>query len=213
MNDASISCTHSYTILATDLNATHDASITNHAVATGRFLGSPVTSNEATATINQVPPSARITDTDTTCQQFKAGFGNDLTDEFYGVKQNKIANISPGRFFYYSAITAPSSAFTVEVRQSNTLGWKPMDIAQVVLWGSSCTKTQATVTTVNGKVTLQVTGLTAGATYYLAIKYDPKQLIGQNVGPTPPTSVYTFLTYLNGSKLIASQDSVNVQPR
>src|SRR5204863_6459790 len=67
---ASISCTATYTIQSGDLKANFTGSITNHATATGTFGGKPVTSNTAQATINQVAPSARITPTATTCEQF-----------------------------------------------------------------------------------------------------------------------------------------------
>ena len=100
-------------------------SITNKATATGKFGTTPVTSNQAQATINQVPPTGKIAPTNTTCQQFRDGTSGDLLDEWYLVKSNKINSIAPGVFFYYSKITAPASSFTLQVRQSNTRSWRP----------------------------------------------------------------------------------------
>jgi hypothetical protein len=62
-----------------------------------------------------------------------------------------------------------------------------------------------------GRVTFNASGLTTGATYYISVKYDPGSLVGQTVGSSKPTSVYTFLTYINGTVVLTSQDAVNVK--
>ena len=138
---------------------------------------------------------------------------NNLTDLFYGKKGNKINNISPGVFFYYSKITAPASPFTIQVTQSNTLGWKPIGTMQLILWDANCVKTsvRGTFNPNTGTVTFNATGLTTGATYYISVKYAPGTLVGQQFGS--PTNVYTFLTSINGSAVVSSQDSVNVRPK
>jgi hypothetical protein len=61
-----------------------------------------------------------------------------------------------------------------------------------------------------GTVTFNATGLTAGATYYISIKYDPGTLVGQTVPTSKPTDVYTFVTWINTNQIITSSDSVNV---
>jgi uncharacterized repeat protein (TIGR01451 family) len=205
---ASITCTKSYTIQASDLNATNTGSVTNTATATN----GTVTSNQAQATINQVASTGKITPTATTCQQFRDGTNGDLLDEMYNVKGNTINSIAPGVMFYYSKITWTSGA-TIEVRQSNTLGWKIMGVQQLIVWDANCVKTSATGTynSTTGTVTFTTTGLTA-ATYYISIKYDPGSLVGQAV-PTKPTNVYTFVTWINGTQIIPSWDSVNVKAK
>jgi hypothetical protein len=216
--NASVTCTKSYTIQASDLNATNNASITNHATASGTFGGNTVTSNQAQATINQVPPSAKITPTNTTCQQFADGTAQDLTDEFYNVQSGKISSVAPGVFFYYSKITAPASSFQIQVQQSNTNGWKPLAIqkvGQVIVWDNNCLKSNATATYngTTGMVTIQVGGATVGAVYYLSVKYDPGSLVGTSVSKPYPAATYTYVTYINGAAIIPSWDSVNVKPK
>ena len=158
--------------------------------------------------------TGQITPTATTCEQFAGGTADNLTDLFYGKKGNKINNISPGVFFYYSKITAPASPFTIQVTQSNTLGWKPIGTMQLILWDANCVKTsvRGTFNPNTGTVTFNATGLTTGATYYISVKYSPGTLVGQQFSGSP-TNVYTFLTSINGSAVVSSQDSVNVRPK
>ena len=139
----------------------------------------------------------------------------DLLDELYNVKANKINSIAPGVFFYYSRITAPASSFTVQVAQSDILAWKKIGTMQIILWDANCVKTAVTgaYDAGTGTVTFNASGLTAGATYYISIKYKPGSLVGQVVPPSKPTDVYTFVTYLNGSQIIPSWDSVNVKSK
>jgi len=212
---ASITCTQSHTIVASDLNAANNASITNHATAAGKFGNNTVTSNQAQATVNQVAPTGKITPTNTTCQMFADRSNGDLLDELYNVKANKINSIAPGVFFYYSKITAPASSFTVQVAQSDILAWKKIGTMQIILWDANCVKTAVTgaYDAGTGTVTFNASGLTAGATYYISIKYKPGSLVGQVVPPSKPTDVYTFVTYLNGSQIIPSWDSVNVKSK
>ena len=184
--------------------------MTNKATATN----GTVSSNEATATVRKVGATGQIAPTATTCQDFANGTAADLTDEFYGVKANKINNVSPGVFFYYSRIQAPASSFTIRVAQSNTLGWKKIGTMQLILWNSNCQKTavSGTYDSASGTVTFAASGLTAGAIYYVSIKYDPGSLVGQST-PSNPTNVYTFVTSINGAPINTSTDSVNVKPR
>jgi hypothetical protein len=163
-----------------------------------------------------VPPTGKITPTQTTCEQFRDGTNGDLTDELYTVKGTQINSIAPGVFFYYSKITAPASSFTLEVRQTQTLNWRTIGTMQVILWDANCIKTSVTGSANNGTVTFSnVTGLTPAATYFVSIKYDPGTLVGQNVGSgnPKPTNVYSFVTWINGTALFTSPDSINVKPK
>jgi hypothetical protein len=195
------------------------ASITNKATATAMYGTTTVTSNQAQVTINQVASTAQITQNYTSCQMFRAGTSRDLTDEYYTVLSNKIINVAPGVFFYYSRITAPSNSFTFRVQQSNNsaLNWGPIkvpDLTQVVVWKADCTKlpTTATYNATNGTVTINVSGATTGATYYVGIRYNPSSLIGKSaVGK--PTVKYTFISYLNGAPVLTSWDGLTFKPK
>jgi hypothetical protein len=189
--------------------------ITNKATATAKLGANTVTSNQAQATIKQVIqviPTAKIAPTATTCQQFASGQAGDLTDLFYNVKLNKIYSVAPG-MSYYSKITAPASSFTIQVQQSNSLNWRPIGTSQISLWNASCVKTAVTGTYSNGTVTFNASGLTAGATYYISINYDPASLVGIAVQRPYPIDTYTYTTYINGAPIVPSSDSVKVKPK
>jgi uncharacterized repeat protein (TIGR01451 family) len=225
---ASVSCTKSYTIQASDLNAAGNASITNHATATGKFGATTVTSNQAQATVNQVPVSAKIAPTQTTCSDFANGTAADLTDLFYGVKGSAINNIAPGVLFYYSKVTAPSASFTLQVLQKNQQGFPALGVQQqsgnnpqIILYDANCVKSskQGTTTitvdpaTKTQTVSIAVNGAAVGQVFYISVKYDPGMLVGQSVTTPYPTVPYTFLTAINNSVIISSQDSMKVNPK
>jgi hypothetical protein len=225
---ASVTCTKSYTIQAGDLNATSNASITNHATASGTFNGSPVASNQAQATVNQVRGTGQIAPTQTTCSDFANGTAADLTDLFYNVQSGKINSIAPGVLFYYSKVIAPSSSFTIRVLQSIPNGFAAIGVQQqngnnpqIILYDASCVKsgmqgtTSVTVdtTTKTQTVSIAVSGATAGQVFYVGIKYDPGTLVGQLVTKPYPTLPYSFLTYINNNAILSSQDSLKVNPK
>ena len=166
--------------------------------------------------------TAKIAPTATTCQQFRDGSAGDLTDLFYNVKSQKVNNVCPGVFFYYSKVTAPSGAFTIEVTQSNDKGWGRIaiqDIGQVIMWNQNCTKTVPLTVTqdASGTVRIVVANGVAnpGATYYLSIKYDPGSLVGQNVGTSPPAPTYVFITKMGPpmTPILTSWDSIKINPK
>ena len=239
---ASITCTKSYTIKTTDVGLLPNSitkaatatdlwesqtrplcpqpnSITNTARATGKFGNATVTSNQATATVTQVASTSKITATATTCQMYRDGRAWDYTTAYYNVSWGKIGSVAPGVIFYYSTIAAPASTFTLSADQFNNSGspkWPPMGAAQVILWNKNCVKFPTVTTTTDpltGKVTLNVTNATAGATYFLSVKYNPNSLTGTAVRKPYPTVSYTFVTSLNGAALIPSWDSIAVKPK
>jgi hypothetical protein len=48
---------------------------------------------------------------------------------------------------------------------------------------------------------------------YWGIKYDPKPVVGATVTQPYPTVTYTFLTSVNNTVIIASQDSLSLKPK
>jgi hypothetical protein len=85
----------------------------------------------------------------------------------------------------------------------------------VILWKADCTKllTTATYNTTTGAVTINVTGAATGAVYYVGIKYNPGSLVGQAVTSPYPTVPYRFVSYLNGTQIFSSWDSVDVKKK
>jgi hypothetical protein len=85
----------------------------------------------------------------------------------------------------------------------------------VFLWDASCNKVQTATLRYNGDghPVLDVTGATAGATYYFSVKYDLGSLAGIPVSRPYPTVNYTFETWVNGVRIITSPDSLAVKPK
>ncbi len=211
---AKLTCTGTYTIQAADLTV---FSITNTADVIG--YAPDDTSVTATDDATVYRQAGALLPTQTTCQMYAAGPSAwpAMYDAFaYQVKSNKINSVSPGVIFYYNAIEAPSASFTLNVVETNSLNWKPMliqDLGQAILYNADCSKASGvSVTSSNGNVTFTVTGATAGATYYIGIKYSPQNLIGQPVaksGGVYPTSIYTFST----TGYLGSIASIPVKPK
>ena len=210
---ASMSCTASHTVTQADIDAGHYA---NTACVDDGAAGAAQACASKDVPVQR--STAQIAPTNTTCQMFRDGTAGNLTTLQYGVKSNKINNVAPGVMFYYSKITAPAATFTIQVPQSNTKGWKPVaiqDVGQVILWNANCVKSTASATynSTTGAVTINVTRATAGAVYYLSIKYNNSSLTGQSVSKPYPTATYSFKTVLNGVEISTSVDSVNVAPK
>ena len=167
----------------------------------------------ATATVNQVKPTATIDETGTTCTQIANGTAIPLPGVKYALKGTKINQTNPGVFFYDSKITAPSASFTINILQSNTNNWPVLTINQnqFILWDANCTKVQSVTLSADG--TLTVNGATAGATYYVQVKYETSKLLGIS-GVGKPTVTYLFQTSLNGGAAIPSSGAtVTVSPK
>jgi uncharacterized repeat protein (TIGR01451 family) len=209
-----VTCTGTHAITQADLDA---GSFADTASATSNEDNAPNADDTVYAAPQQ---TAQITPTQTTCQAFLAGTSPDLSSLSYGVKSNKINSVSPGVFFYYSKITAPSASFTIAVTESNLLGWRLIGLqqGQAILYDSNCNKFDGTGTqsATSGTITYSVTGATAGATYVIGIKYDPGTLVGQSVQKTQghyPSNTYSYATSINGGDITSSHDSIDVVPR
>jgi uncharacterized repeat protein (TIGR01451 family) len=164
-------------------------------------------------------PQAQILPTQTTCGQFVAGQGQSLGAVSYGVKSNKINNVAPGVFFYYSFVTVASNNSTVTVPETNLLGWRPIKTlnAQAFLYTTGCTKLGITGTESSTSTTDLITysNVPAG-TYVIGIKYDTSTLVGQAVskqGGHYPTNTYSYITKVNGTDFGGSGASVDVAPK
>ncbi|MBF6641154.1 T9SS type A sorting domain-containing protein, partial [Flavobacterium sp. J49] len=172
--------------------------------------------------------------TGTTCSDFNAG-GNDRELEAlcYSASNGKIGVVTPGVFFYYTAVVAPSANFTIKVTQAkgnstsaNHYGLMAIKGSnQIILWDPNCNKfTDAGVMsgTNNSQGSLTITNAVPGATYVLSVKYNPKSIQGNTYsGSVAPTVTYNFSTSVdnlndgiaNNYTLVASsQTSVDLVP-
>jgi uncharacterized repeat protein (TIGR01451 family) len=161
--------------------------------------------------------TAQLTPTGTTCQQFTSGTAATEPSLFYTLKGTKVASATPGVFFYWTAVTAPSAAFTVDIGQSNTSSNSFPNIAvqSVSVFTSSCNSYKSATSSVNSDSSnahVSVTKATAGAVYIIAVKYSPSSLKGATK-PSPATITYSYATKLNGSLVGTSQKSIPLAPK
>jgi hypothetical protein len=192
----------------------------------------PTACGDTNETVNIVPPppSAQITPTNTTCQQFSSGTAGTITSFNYsGDSTGTISNANPGVFFYYDKVSMPAGVNTVTVTESITsTNTFPSGEAkyllpvlngstnQVQLYDSGCnTISGATITVgpVNPAndtypVTITTPSTLPAGTYIFSIKYTPKGVVGLGV-PSPTTINYSFSGLLNGAAINGSTQGIS----
>ncbi|MBP6558441.1 MAG: T9SS type A sorting domain-containing protein, partial [Flavobacterium sp.] len=172
--------------------------------------------------------------TGTTCSDFNQG-GNDreLDALCYSASNGRIKVVTPGVFFYFTTIVAPSTNFSIKVTQTkgnststNQYGLMAVHgTNQITLWDPNCSKfTDAGVLSGqnNSQGSLTITNAVPGATYVLSVKYNPKSIQGNTYsGSVAPTVTYDFSTSVdnlndaiaNNYTLVAnSETSVDLVP-
>jgi hypothetical protein len=142
---------------------------------------------------------SQITPTGTTCNQFRDGTAQTLSNLNYSVSNGKISqNVTPGVFFYWVKVTVPAGNNSVTITQTITTGnfTGLFDIASGSnVFNSSCNSVSPTITqnSGTGAVTVTFNAPTAG-TYIIGIKYNSKSIAG-DPAPSPTTTVhYNFMT-------------------
>jgi hypothetical protein len=140
---------------------------------------------------------SKITPTGTTCNQFRNGTAETLPFLNYSVSGGKIKNnVTPGVFFYWTAVTVPAGNNVFTVTQTITTGnfTGTFNIASGSnVFNSNCNSTSNNMTqAANGTVTVSFNAPVAG-TYIISIKYDSKSIAGLTA-PNPTTVHYNFAT-------------------
>jgi hypothetical protein len=213
-----LTCTGTYTTQAGDLKWDYTGAAVNTATVNAMSGTTPVS---ATATASVPQTTARIQGSSVTCQQFAAaGTSAGLTQLNYTVKKGKISAVSPTAMTFYEKFTAPAAGFALVIGQSNSGGWVPFATVKgtaVTLYSATCGKPNAQIaTSVNpatGAVTLNVSGATAGAVYYVAVKYNPASLVGTPITAPNPIVTYNFVTSADGVALPTGVVSLKVAPK
>ncbi|MFM9027616.1 MAG: hypothetical protein ACKOQ6_06435, partial [Bacteroidota bacterium] len=148
---------------------------------------------------------AGIFPTATSCSDFLTGTAP-FTEVCYTVSSGVISNCTPGVFFYYVKVVAPSSTFTLTVNQvAQTAGFARFAIQssgntpQIFLWDANCNKRATGVQTSVGQASVTITNAIVGATYVLSVKYDTKSIINTPIIGTPPIASYQFTAVMNGT--------------
>jgi hypothetical protein len=213
-----LTCTGTYTTQAGDLKADFTGAVVNTATASGTSGINPVTAT-ATATVPQT--TTRFEPAAMTCSQFAAsGTSAGLTELKYTVKKGKISAVSPTAMTFYEKFTATEADFALLIGQSNTGGWVPFATAKgtaVTLYNANCAKPSAQGSVIydpaTGALTLNVTGATPGAVYFIVIRYNPLSLVGTPVTAPNPTVTYNFVTSMDGVALPTGVVSLKVAPK
>jgi hypothetical protein len=155
--------------------------------------------NDEQVVINQ-PVISKITPTQTTCAQFKAGTAAQLSELLYTTKGNPVTinSVSPGVFFYWiklENVAAGSNTFTIS-QTITTANFDSHFFSQAsgsFVFNSNCTKVATqTVNTSAGVTTVTFTAPTAG-TYFIGVKYDSGSVKGF-APPSGGTAHYDFST-------------------
>ena len=161
---------------------------------------------------------AHIFPTQTTCCNFVTGTVTQLINLCYKHSGGKVSVVTPGVFFYFAEVKAPSSTFTVDILQTNNnAGFKYFRIqqgSQINVYTKNCGSVAATVSEFSpGQGRAIVTGAVAGQTYIIQVKYDSKSIetISTFTG-SAPTVAYTFVSSIGGSPVSGSTGNINLKP-
>ena len=178
--------------------------------------------SEYTATVEvgplAVPPTAKVSTTASTCQQFGGGTAPDLIEALYTVNTaGRIKGVSPGNFVYWSKVVAPAASFRITVAQANDNSAFPLyAISGTQLLRDTCAKVAArnvSITTTPGLVTMNVSGVVAGQVFYVYVKYAADPLRNVPVAPQYPEVVSTFSTNMNGTVIGSSIDTLRLKAK
>ena len=142
---------------------------------------------------------SQITPTGTTCNEFRNGTAETLSNLNYSVGGGKVKNnVTPGVFFYWVSVTVPAGNNVLTVTQTITTGnftGKFGTASGSNVFNNNCNGVTNTMTqnANTGTVTVSFNAPTAG-TYIISIKYDSKSIAGLPA-PSPTTTVhYNFAT-------------------
>jgi len=158
--------------------------------------------------------TAGIYHTTTACSNYLNGTGQKATSLCYTVCNGKISNVTPGEFFYYTSITAPSTSFTVDIAQTNSIAaygyFAIQQTDQATLWNSSCTKVATGTSISTGQGRVSISNAVVGAKYVLSVKYNSKSIIGATCSNSSANCTFSFVSKINGSVVSNSQTSITM---
>ena len=129
----------------------------------------------------------------------------DLNEVVYSTKGQRISQVSPGVFFYYSTVTvAAGSSATFLIDQSNDgpLGFANFAVlnnANIHVYTSRCEDYRTfSSSQSNGDVAVTVNNAGTNEDFVVSVKYEANSIAGTAAPPTnAPTVHYTFETKLN----------------
>jgi hypothetical protein len=189
----------------------------NYNVTTTNAAG--CTSSPTALTVNPQSPTCNggIFHTLVTCSDYKQGATSQLVGQLcYTTSGTKVANVTPGQFFYYTAVTAPSSSFCIDVVQtkSNTgfTFFQLQQADQIILWNANCVKVATGTEVKLGQGRICITNAVAGQLYVLSVKYDSKSVIGSSFKAPASICTFTFECKIGTKSIAGSKTSINMVP-
>jgi hypothetical protein len=152
--------------------------------------------------------------TSTTCASYTGGTADSLApaDIHYVTKDNIITSISPGVFFYFSRVRAPSTDFAVDIVQIRSNPAYPYCSIlqdQVVLYDADCNHVGDGTEVSPGQARVEIHGATVGQLFIISVKYSLKDLIGTYVDATTGVH-YSFRTEINGQIVDRDPDGIQI---
>lgn len=160
---------------------------------------------------------AGIFHTSVSCSDYEDDPYGQLIEQFcYRSRAGKVTNATPGKFFYFTLLAAPSESFCVDILQTksnNELALFSIHQGnQVTLYDADCSKV-ATGTQVSlGQGRICIDDAIPGAQYVLSVKYDSKSVIGSTFTGSPPTYQYIFESKIQDTTVSNSVATINMVP-
>ena len=148
----------------------------------------------------------------TTCASFMDGTGQDFNEVHYVTRDNIITSISPGVFFYYTKVAAPSADFTVNIvqtRDNTSFPFCSVQQGQVSLYDSDCNRIASGTETRPGQASVDIHGATVGQVFIISVKYSLKDLIDVYLDPAKGVH-YDFRTEINGQIVDRDPDGLQI---
>jgi hypothetical protein len=134
----------------------------------------------------------------------------------YTTSGKRVSNITPGVFFYYTFITAPSASFCIDIVQTTSCsGFSLFAIQQgnqISLYDNNCNKVAGGTEVSAGQGRVCISNAVPGAQYVLSVKYDSKSVQGSTFTGSAPVCQYNFESRINGATINNSQGSINLTP-
>jgi hypothetical protein len=154
--------------------------------------------------------------TQTTCSDFTNGTAQRLPSLCYQPSSGTVGTATPGVFFYFTQVTAPSTSFCVDVIQTKACSsFKFLRIHQgnqIYIYSDSCQNLRQGSEITPGQGRVCITGATIGKHYIISVKYNVKSIQGSTYSGAPPTCQYNFVSSISGTPINPSADSISAAP-
>lgn len=160
---------------------------------------------------------AGIFHTSVSCDNYQDDPGAQQIEELcYRTRTTNVLNVTPGKFYYYSFITAPSADFCVDVVQSKSCSELALfsihQEGQIKLYSDNCTTVATGSQPTSGQASVCISNATPGQQYIVSVKYDSKSLIGATFTGLAPICLYTFESQIAGVAQQNSTTTVRMTP-